>query len=100
MLIVGFDLMWLLFWLVCSNVWVWLGLDFVNQVLCVGGGDDVVMLICDKLCVVFVGIDVDQQFVDDNGWLWFLVLFLLEVCKGLGLFDVSKIGFVSGELIL
>ncbi|MES3151754.1 ShlB/FhaC/HecB family hemolysin secretion/activation protein [Sphingomonas faeni] len=97
-LIAGLDLTRPLFRSVRANARARLGFDFVDQISRVGGGNDAVTLTRDKLRVLFAGIDADHQFVDGNGRPWLSVSSSLEVRKGLGLFDASQTGFVSGEL--
>ncbi|WP_146168538.1 ShlB/FhaC/HecB family hemolysin secretion/activation protein [Sphingomonas sp. PP-CE-3G-477] len=97
-LIAGLDLARPLFRSVRGNARVRLGLDFVDQISRVGGGNDAVTLTRDKLRVLFAGIDADQQFVNANGRPWLSVSSSLEVRKGLGLFDASQTGFASGKL--
>ncbi|QCB43209.1 ShlB/FhaC/HecB family hemolysin secretion/activation protein [Sphingomonas sp. PAMC26645] len=97
-LIAGLDLARPLFRSVRGNARVRFGLDFVDQISRVGGGDDAVTLTRDKLRVLFAGIDADQQFVNANGRPWLSVSSSLEVRKGLSLFDASQTGFASGEL--
>ncbi len=97
-LIGGLDLTRPLFRSVRANARGRMGLDFVDQVSRVGGGDNAVTLTRDKLRVLFVGVDADRQFLDTAGRPWLSFASSLELRKGLGLFDASKTGFADGRL--
>jgi len=97
-LIAGFDLVHPLVRSVRANARVRAGVDYIDQVSKVGGGDSAVTLTRDKLRVVFAGIDADRQLVDANGNIWATLAATAELRQGLGLFDASRRGFVNGEL--
>jgi len=97
-LIAGFDLVHPLLRSVRANARVRLGVDYIDQVSKVGGGDDAVTLTRDKLRVVFAGVDADRQLIDVNGNTVATLAATVELRQGLGLFDASRRGFANGEL--
>lgn len=97
-LIAGFDVTRPLIRSIRSNARVRGGLDYVDQIARIGGGDNAVTLTRDKLRVAFVGLDADHQFVDANGNPFFSIAASAELRKGLSIFDASERGFASGEL--
>lgn len=97
-LIAGFDLARPLIRSLRSNARARAGVDFVDQVSRVGGGDDAVTLTRDRLRIVYLGVDSDQQFIDANGNTWLSVAATAELRKGLGIFDASERGFANGVL--
>lgn len=97
-LIAGLDIARPLARSIRSNARVRGGVDFIDQISRVGGGDDAVTLTRDKLRVVFVGLDADRQFVDANGNIWLSLAASGELRKGLGILDASDRGFASGRL--
>ena len=97
-LIAGLDVVRPLIRTTRSNARVRVGLDFIDQISKVGGGDDAVTLTRDRLRILFAGIDGDQRLVDANGNTWFSVAASAEVRQGLGIFDASGRGFSGGAL--
>jgi hemolysin activation/secretion protein len=95
-LIMGVDLVHPLIRTVRSNARVRGGFDFVNQTTNVGGGRDAVTLSRDHLRIAYVGVDADYSGLRANGSPLFSLSGSLELRKGLGIFDSSDIGFLSG----
>lgn len=97
-LIAGLDVVQTLQRSVRSNARARLGVDFIDQISRVGGGDEAVTLTRDKLRVAFAGLDADRQFLDANGATRFALAASVELRKGLDVFDASGRGFSGGEL--
>lgn len=74
------------------------GVDFVDQVSRIGGGDEAVTLTRDRLRIPYAGVDADRQFLNADGYTWFTLGASAEVRKGLDIFGSSGRGFNSGQL--